>query len=59
MAKRPKINNEIRAEEVRLIDEEEGNIGVVKTSKALEMAEAKGLDLIEISDKAIPPIAKI
>jgi len=57
--KKPKINNEIRAIEVRLIDEEQGNLGVVKTTDALEMAQKKGLDLIEISPKAKPPIAKI
>lgn len=58
--KRNRINNQIRASEVRLIDGVSGeNFGVVKTSEALKMAEEKDLDLIEISDKSNPPIAKI
>ncbi|MBU1178779.1 translation initiation factor IF-3 [Patescibacteria group bacterium] len=56
---RPKINNEIKAEEVRLIDEEGKNLGVVKTSEAINMAKEKELELIEISPKVVPPIAKI
>jgi len=55
-----KINNQIRSLEVRLIDGESGdNLGVVKTRDAIQMAQEKGLDLIEISDKSNPPIAKI
>ncbi len=46
--------------EVRLIDGETGdNLGVVKTREALQMAFDRELDLIEISDKSNPPIAKI
>lgn len=57
---RNRINNEIRSLEVRLIDGETGdNIGVVKTRDAIQMAFERGLDLIEISDKSNPPIAKI
>jgi translation initiation factor IF-3 len=59
LAKKPRINNEIRAAEVRLIDEEGKNLGVLKTFQALEMAKEKGLDLIEISPNISPPIAKI
>ena len=55
-----RINNQIRSLEVRLIDGEAGdNLGVVKTRDALLLAQEKGLDLIEISDKSNPPIAKI
>jgi len=57
--KRPRINNEIKAREVRLIDEEGKNIGVLETEKALVMAGEKELDLIEISPNVSPPIAKI
>jgi len=57
--KKPRINNEIRVEEVRLIDEDGKNVGVLKTADALAMAKEKELDLIEISPKAKPPIAKI
>jgi translation initiation factor IF-3 len=56
---RTRINEGIRAPEVRVIDEEKGNLGVMATAKALEIAEEQGLDLIEISPNAKPPIAKI
>lgn len=56
---RIRINNQIRAREVRVIDEEGGNLGVLALSEALLLAEGKDLDLIEISPEAKPPIAKI
>ncbi len=59
MKNKPKINNEIKAKEVRLIGDDGENLGVVETSKAIQMASEKGLDLIEISPKVVPPIAKI
>ncbi|MEO1798003.1 MAG: translation initiation factor IF-3, partial [Pseudomonadota bacterium] len=43
------MNDRIRAPEVRLIDENGDNIGVVSPSRAMEMAEDAGLDLVEIS----------
>lgn len=54
---RNRINNEIRAAEVRLIDGDSSN--VVSTKDALALAAERGLDLIEISPNAVPPIAKI
>ena len=57
--KRPRINNEIRVPELRLIDEDGKNLGVVNISDALRMANEKEQDLIEVSPKAKPPIAKI
>ncbi|MFH1979126.1 MAG: translation initiation factor IF-3 [Patescibacteria group bacterium] len=59
MLKKARINNEIGVDELRLIDEEGKNIGLLKTTDAIQMAKEKGLDLIEISPKAKPPIAKI
>lgn len=57
---RNRINNEIRSLEVRVIDGVTGdNLGVLKTREALDIARERGLDLIEISDKSNPPIAKI
>ena len=53
------LNRNIRAKEVRLIDEEGNNHGVVLTSKALLMAEERGLDLIVVSPNQEPPVAKI
>jgi len=44
---------------VRLIDETGENVGVVKTEEALRMARQKELDLIEVSPKADPPVARI
>ena len=42
-----------------MVDAEEGNLGVLSREEALKKAEEKGLDLIEISPNAVPPIAKI
>ena len=55
----PKINEAIRAREVRLIDETGQNVGVVSHADALERAVKAGLDLVEISPEADPPVAKI
>jgi translation initiation factor IF-3 len=57
--KKPRINNEIKSAEVRVLDENGKNIGVFGTREAQAMAKEKELDLIEISPKASPPIAKI
>ncbi len=54
-----KINQEIRAKELRLIDAEGVNLGVVSLSEALKISVDAGLDLVEISPNANPPIAKI
>ncbi len=56
---RERINNQIRAKELRVIDNENQNLGVLSIKDALELAQSKGLDLIEISPNANPPIAKI
>ncbi|MDE6139004.1 MAG: translation initiation factor IF-3 [Candidatus Gastranaerophilales bacterium] len=53
------MNERIRSKEVRLIDEKGTNHGVVPTSKALNMAEEAGLDLVLISPNQAPPVAKI
>ena len=59
--RRPKhwVNERIRFPEVRLIDSEGENLGVIKTKEALNKAHQKGLDLVVISEKAKPPVAKI
>ena len=54
-----KINTRIDSRDVRLIDAEGNNVGVVPTRQALIMAEEAGLDLVEISPDAKPPVAKI
>jgi len=53
------INAQIRAPELRVIGADGGNLGVLKTPEALAAAKAVGLDLIEISPTATPPVAKI
>ena len=55
----PRINEEIRNREVQLIDSNGDNKGVVDTQTALGMAEAAGLDLVEISPNSNPPVCKI
>jgi translation initiation factor IF-3 len=55
----PKINDAIRAREVRLIDENGQNVGVVGKADALARAEQAGLDLVEVSPDAEPPVCKI
>ncbi len=54
-----RINERIRVPNVRLIDEVGGQVGVVPTSTALQMARDKGLDLMEISPNSNPPVCKI
>lgn len=56
---RVSINQYIRAKELRVIDAEGENLGVIPTAEALRLAEEAGLDLIEISPMAQPPVAKI
>ena len=54
-----RVNREIRAPEVRVIDEDGTMLGVFPPMEALRMAESKGLDLIEIAPTAKPPTCKI
>jgi len=53
------VNRRIRASEVRLIDENGKQYGVVSIEKALELAENASLDLVEIAPDAKPPVCKI
>ena len=53
------MNEDIRASEVRLIDQTGQNVGVVATADAMVRATEAGLDLVEISPDANPPVAKI
>ncbi len=54
-----RTNRRIRVPEVRLIDEEGNQLGVFITREALRRAEEAGLDLVEISPTARPPVCKI
>ena len=55
----PRLNSEITAREVRLIDAEGKQVGIVPRYEALRMAEEAELDLVEISPQAQPPVCKI
>ena len=54
-----RINHQIKATKLRVIGANGENLGVLTLSQALIAAEQAGLDLIEISPQAIPPVAKI
>ena len=57
--KGPRVNDDITSEEIRLIDETGENHGAVKLEVGLAKAKAAGLDLVEISPNAEPPVCKI
>lgn len=53
-----KVNRKIEAQEVRVVGENV-KVGVYSIDEALKLADAEGLDLVEISPKAVPPVCKI
>lgn len=55
----PRVNERIRAPEIRLIGAEGENIGIISPDRAMMLAAEAGLDLVEISPNATPPVAKI
>lgn len=55
----PRINREINVPSVRLVDQNGNMVGVVAIAEALTMADRAGLDLVEISPNAEPPVCKI
>jgi len=56
---RTRINYQIKAGTVRVINEEGEQVGVMKTSEALTLAQDNGLDLVEVSPLANPPVVKM
>ena len=54
-----RVNHQIRVPELRVITDDGQNLGVLATGDALKRAQDAGLDLIEISPNAVPPVAKI
>src|SRR6478609_9915248 len=54
-----RVNERIRIREVRLIDDEGNQVGIIATRDALEMARQKGLDLVEVAPNAIPPVCRL
>ena len=57
--KGPVANNRINALEVQVISHDGNNLGILKTNDAIKLAKEEGLDLIEISPNANPPVCKI
>jgi len=53
------MNERIRAREVRVIDDESGQLGIMPPFEAIKKARERGLDLVEISPTATPPVCKI
>jgi len=52
-------NGKIRAREVRVLDEDKNQLGVMSLTEALRLAQSKGLDLVEISPNAVPPVCRV
>ncbi|MEM7203621.1 MAG: translation initiation factor IF-3 [Planctomycetota bacterium] len=55
----PRVNHQIRIRQVRCIDDDGSQLGVLETADALALASRKGLDLVEIAPNQRPPVAKI
>ena len=55
----PRVNDRIRAHEIRLIGDDNKAYGVVTLAQARLMADSEGMDLIEISPNAVPPVVKM
>ncbi len=54
-----RINEKIRVAEVRVIDDEGGQVGILKIDDALKLAQEKDLDLVEVAPEAQPPVCRI
>jgi translation initiation factor IF-3 len=59
ISKAPRVNEAIRASNLRVIDEDGKQLGVISRTEALSAAEAAGLDLVEVSSNSDPPVARI
>ncbi len=53
------VNNFIRAKEVRVISETGEQLGIMNIFAAIDLAKSKGLDLIQVTEKVVPPVCKI
>jgi len=58
-ADEPRVNSEISAASIRLVDQNGNMVGVVSVNEGIKLAEGAGLDLVEISPTASPPVCKI
>ena len=59
VAKDHKINEQIRVRQVRLIDDEGNQVGIIDTRDAMRMATEKGLDLVMVSPNTVPPVCRL
>lgn len=55
----PRVNEQIRVPQVRLISATGGQLGLFSTEGAIKLAEEEGLDLVEVSPQASPPVCKL
>ena len=55
----PQINERIRFPEIRVIDSDGAQLGIITPTEAMTIAEERGLDLVLLSDKAEPPVCRI
>jgi translation initiation factor IF-3 len=56
---RIRINHQIRIPQIRVLDKDGNNLGVLNTREALKLAQDQSLDLVEINPKSVPPVCKI
>lgn len=59
ISKHTRLNQDIRAPQLRVVDQDGRQLGILTRNEALQIAEEQGLDLVEISPDANPPVAKI
>lgn len=57
--RKERINDEIRVPEVRVVDEDGSQLGILLTPEAVRIAEDKGMDLVEVAPTAKPPVCRI
>jgi translation initiation factor IF-3 len=57
--RKPPINNQIKAREVRVIDEAGKQLGIMDLESAVKIARERNLDLIQVTEKVTPPICKV
>jgi len=59
LLKQPLVNNQIRAPQVRVIDETGKQVGVLELGEAFRIAKERNLDLVQVTEKVEPPVCKI
>ncbi|HAS91363.1 MAG TPA: translation initiation factor IF-3 [Sedimentibacter sp.] len=59
MIKELQINEQIREKEVRVVDSDGSQLGIISTKEALKIAESKKLDLVNVSPNSDPPVCRI